>query len=637
MPRFRLTYFVLLLIFHLGFIAPTPLIANQNEAASDTTSQVQKDSVNIVTKLNEQIGNVQAIDSIAKVLLQFARNKKQTYVLEDTYWYNLSKVNFMSGQLDQSFAAADSGLLLNKKSGNTYRSAKFYNLKASVFSYQQKYEKAIELFKTSLKIVEDHDDLHTAALVKNNIANIFFGLSDYRSAYTYSQESYTQLKLENDTVNLPAVAGVAAISAFKIKDTEQGKSLAEESLKLSKRYKNPVGLIVANHSYGELYSLQEKYDSAVVYFNNSLQFSEQFRQAHFIMLNKIGLQHSYLKLIDYTKSIDYGLQALAESNSLENQNTLYSINKNLGYAYAGLKKYDKAYSHMQLAHEYYIQSAGIENQKAINELLIQYDTEKKEKLLAENKIEIIENENKLIKRNQWITLLSGLTVALLLLYIIYVRNQKQKMAALKLEQEQQLSEATLKAEEIERERIANELHDGMASSITGIKIKLEDLISEQNKTQLEPLISQLKTLHEETRRISHNLMPLNIDSSNWIDRLQLYCNENSHSKFRILFKNNCTTRINLESKVALTLFRITQELIHNVQKHAKTDFCHVQLSNLNNSLCISVEDEGIGFHPESQEGIGLSSIRKRLAMLEGELEIESKTGRGTLITIEIKR
>jgi two-component system, NarL family, sensor kinase len=635
MPRFHLNNSIWLLILSLFIRIPSYL--NANADTQKQKIQLQKDSSQIVNKLNEHIGKLPAIDSVRLDLLNFAKKNKEHYVLEDTYWYNLSKVYFMSGQLELSFASADSGLVLNKNYGNTYRSAKFYNLKASVFSYQQKYEEAIELFKTSLKILEDNNDQHTAALVKNNIANIFFGLSDYQSAYDYSQESYTQLKLENDTVNLPAVAGVAAISAFKIKKTERGKSLSEEALALSKKYSNPVGLIVANHSYGELYSLQQKYDSAIVYFNNSLAYSEQYRQAHFVMLNKIALQHSYLKLIDYKKSIDYGLQALAESNTLENQNTLYSINKNLGYAYAGMRNYGKAYNHMQLAHEYYIRSAGIENQKAINELLIQYDTQKIEKQLAEKKIENIENENKLIKRNQWIIFLTGLIIALVLLYIIYIRNQRQKLLALKLIQQEQLSEASIQAEEIERERIANELHDGMASSITGIKIKLENIINKQNETQLLPLVEQLKSLHEETRRISHNLMPLNINSTNWIDRLRLYCQENSHSKFRIIFSNNGSEGDNIDAKVAITLFRITQELIHNVQKHANTDFCHVQISDLENCLCISVEDEGIGFSPESKDGIGLSSIRKRLAILKGELEIDSKQGQGTLITVEIKR
>ena len=614
---------------------------NANLKGSDLQTKPAKsyeaDSIFIVNEFTKHIGNSAGIDSVKGVLWEFATSKTPQYILEDTYWYNLSKVQFISGQLDNSFASADSGLDLNRRQGNRYRSAKFYNLKASVYSYQQKYEKAIELFKTSLEILESHKDYHTSALIKNNIANIFFGLSDYESAYGYSVASYRQLKSEGDTVNLPAVTGVAAISAFKLHKTKIGKSYSEEALALSLRYSNPVGLIIANHSYGEYYSLQEKYDSAVVYFNKSLAYSEQFRQAHYIMLNKIALQHSFLKQIDYKKSIEYGLQGLKESNSLENKNTLYSINKNLGYAYAGLKQYDKAYHHIQLAHEYYIQSAGIENQKAINELLIQYDTEKKEKQLAENKIVIIEKENTLIKRNQWITLLSGLMVALVLLYIIYIRNQRQKLLLLKRTQEQELTEASVQAEEIERERIANELHDGMASSITGIKIKLEDLINDENKSQLAPLVDHLKSLHEETRRISHNLMPLAINSTNWIDQLKLYCQENSNARFRILFTNNSRTAGSIDIKVALTLFRITQELIHNVQKHANTDFCHVQISDLENSLCISVEDEGVGFNTDSKEGIGLSSIRKRLAILGGELAIESKPDQGTLITLEIKR
>ena len=622
-----LSYLVSILILLPSWLASNPTEGN---------NQLKLDSTKVVLELNQVIGNLNGIENIKSGLLKFSRSNANAYILEDTYWYNLSKVYFLSGQLESAFASADSGLVFSKKNKNEYRSAKFYNLRASVFSYQQKYLKAIEEFKTALKIVENYKDQHTAALIKNNIGNIFFGLSDYQSAFEYSQESYNQLKSEKDTVNLPAVAGVAAISALKIKKAELGKLLAKESMSLSERYKNPVGLIVANHSFGELFSSEVKYDSALVYFNKSLELSEKFRQANFVLLNKIGLQHSYLKLIDYKRSIAIGIQALEESKQLGNENTLYAINKTLGFAYAGNRDYANAYNHMQLAHEYYIKSAGIENQKAINEILIKYDSEKKENEIANNKIEIIEKENSLIRRNQWITMLSAILLILILGYALYYRIQKQRINQLKKEQEAELMESVIQAEEIERERIANELHDGMASSITGIKIKLEEFARSSENDKLIPLVAQLTLLHEETRRVSHNLMPLNINGNNWAERISNYCLENSNSQFKIKFSNNLKHIPEIEVNTASILYRITQELIHNVMKHAKTNFCYVQLSEIPKGICVSVEDEGVGFKEGSQEGIGLSSIRKRMNILNGELEIDSKNNHGTLVTIRIK-
>jgi signal transduction histidine kinase len=622
-----LSYLISILILLPSWLASNPTEGN---------NQLKLDSTKVVLELNQVIGNLNGIENIKSGLLKFSRSNANAYILEDTYWYNLSKVYFLSGQLESAFASADSGLVLSKKNKNEYRSAKFYNLRASVFSYQQKYLKAIEEFKTALKIVENYKDQHTAALIKNNIGNIFFGLSDYQSAFEYSQESYNQLKSEKDTVNLPAVAGVAAISALKIKKAELGKLLAKESMSLSERYKNPVGLIVANHSFGELFSSEVKYDSALVYFNRSLELSEKFRQANFVMLNKIGLQHSYLKLIDYKRSIAFGIQALEESKLLGNENTLYAINKTLGFAYAGNRDYANAYNHMQLAHEYYIKSAGIENQKAINEILIKYDSEKKENEIANNKIEIIEKENSLIRRNQWILMLSAILLILILGYALYYRIQKQRINQLKKEQEAELMESVIQAEEIERERIANELHDGMASSITGIKIKLEEFARSSENDKLIPLVAQLTLLHEETRRVSHNLMPLNINGNNWAERISNYCLENSNSQFKIKFSNNLKHIPEIEVNTASILYRITQELIHNVMKHAKTNFCYVQLSEIPKGICVSVEDEGVGFKEGNQEGIGLSSIRKRMNILNGELEIDSKNNHGTLVTIRIK-
>ena len=78
---------------------------------------------------------------------------------------------------------------------------------------------------------------------------------------------------------------------------------------------------------------------------------------------------------------------------------------------------------MQLAHESYIGFAGKENQKVINEILIKYDTEKKEKELIVSKNEINENENKIFRRNQWILLLSSTLIILIFIYLFYRRIQ----------------------------------------------------------------------------------------------------------------------------------------------------------------------------------------------------------------------
>lgn len=353
------------------------------------------------------------------------------------------------------------------------------------------------------------------------------------------------------------------------------------------------------------------------------------------MLNKIGLQHSFLKLINYEESIAYGLQAMEESNKLENENTLYAIYKNLGYAYAGKSDFKKAYKHMQLAHESYIGFAGKENQKAISEILIKYDTEKKEKELIVSKNIIIENENKIFKRNQWILVLSVVLIILIFVYLFYRRIQDQKLKQIQQEENSKRLQASIEAEEKERERISNELHDGLASSITAVKIKLENIKHHNNIDEIATLINQLAAIHDETRRVSHNLMPININETNWAERIKTYCKENSDNRLRIHFSDNMSKQVPLAPQKSVIVYRIVQELLHNARKHSQSAVCFVQIVETNSGVLISVEDEGIGFNPDEVNGQGIESIRKRMRLINGNLEIESGLNRGTLITIEL--
>lgn len=590
------------------------------------------DSIQIEQSILSSIGNPLKLDSLESVLLP---EVKKGYVLEDTYYYNLSKARFLSGQLDMAFDAAKEGIKLSKANKKTFQTAKFYNLQASVYAYKKDNQKAIRTFKTSLKILEDAGDNYTAAQVQNNIANIFFGLYDYKSAYKYSKLSYDQLSQMKDTVHLPGVTGIFAVSAVKLKRLVEGKKLADKALRLSTKYKNPIGLIVSNHSLGELYHKDKKYDQSIASFSESLRLSEMYRQSHFVMLNKLGLLRTYVEAKEFQKAIEIGEQALVETKDLKNENTLYSIHKHLGYAYSGAGQKEKGFNHLKLGHELYIKNSGVENQKAINDILIKYDTEKKEKELIASRLENLESQNKSYKRLQWIIILGTVLALVLLSYFFYNRLQKQRLQQLQKEQESKRLIAAVLAEEKERERISSELHDGMASTITGIKMKLEDLSMEDSDSKLKPLVNQLQNLHDETRRMSHNLMPLGLNSENWTERLAEYCRENSSGRFKIQFSNNLQKNVSLDPSVSILLYRSVQELIHNAQKHAQSPLCTVQVSQLAEEVIISVEDEGQGFDVQKSKGQGLESMRQRLQEIGAEMEIDSKVGEGSMISLSL--
>lgn len=141
---------------------------------NSTAENFEKDSLEIVNKFQACIGKPAQIDSLRRNILISFKGQKDFEALKDVYWFNLSKSLFYSGLLEEAEIAIDSGLSKYNLNSPEYEVSKFYNVKASILSYRKDYENAILYFQKALKILEDNKDVHTAALIKNNIANVFF-------------------------------------------------------------------------------------------------------------------------------------------------------------------------------------------------------------------------------------------------------------------------------------------------------------------------------------------------------------------------------------------------------------------------------------------------------------------------------
>ncbi|MCG8574986.1 MAG: sensor histidine kinase [Flavobacteriales bacterium] len=598
-----------------------------------TNTQAQ-DSADVANHFQQLLSAPQAKDSVLAVLDE--KSADFTEKSWDSYYYHYSKFLFVTRDFEGSAEIAREGLKLYGENSMKAELAKFYNILGSIAAFSGDYKTCIEHYNQAIRLLELHKNYMGSALIKNNVANIFFSLRDYESAYKYAQSSYQYLKSVADTVHLPSITGIAAISAIKIEEQEQGSILAEEGLELSKKYNNIIGLIVGYHAKGELEQLKENYAAGVEHFQMSLELSNQYRQPHYALLNKMALLHAHLHLENYDLAVEYGQQAWEETKDQKNDNLLYSVNKNLGYAYAGQGKFEQAYGHLYDAHNQYIEVSGEETKKIINDILIKYETEEKEKELAQKKLEVAESENQIQKQNAWIILLSASLIVIVLLYFLYRNRQKQKMLRFKEQQEKKLLQYAIQGEERERKRLSYELHDGIASALTGIKLQLAQNADEES-TDFSKVIEQINNLHEDTRRISHNLLPHNFEQEDLVEVIHHYCLENSSEKLRLSLSDNRNgQKTKIHPQQALILYRVFQELINNVRKHAQASSCMVQTALVADEFVLSVEDDGIGFDAKSATfQQGLKSIEERIQELDGSFEVESSPGKGTLAIIRL--
>jgi signal transduction histidine kinase len=205
------------------------------------------------------------------------------------------------------------------------------------------------------------------------------------------------------------------------------------------------------------------------------------------------------------------------------------------------------------------------------------------------------------------------------------------------------------AQETERRRLSSELHDELGQSLTALKLQLRSIANKLRKDQpglrqdCAHMLEYINEVVENVRRLSHDLSPSLLENLGLAAGLRHLLN--SFQKFYQI-EENLEELEEIETlltpQVQIHLYRIFQELLTNIEKHAQATKVTVNVTRRGNTLIISVADNGRGFPPDAalefsyeNPGIGLSAINERLLMLGGQLEIASQENGGSRIQITI--
>ena len=209
-----------------------------------------------------------------------------------------------------------------------------------------------------------------------------------------------------------------------------------------------------------------------------------------------------------------------------------------------------------------------------------------------------------------------------------------------------LSRKLIDAQEAERKRIAAELHDGISSNITAVRLMLERKIAESGHAdhELESIVEMLKMISSDTRRISRNLHPSVLEDIGLVAAFTSVIREFNDLKSGLVLKPSISID---ESKIPpgakLTLFRTLQESLNNIIKHSHADTVDITCGLTNGHLQLIISDNGCGFdvdevlNTKDQEktGLGLLSMKERAEFSNGSFTIESEIGIGTRVCVAI--
>lgn len=200
-------------------------------------------------------------------------------------------------------------------------------------------------------------------------------------------------------------------------------------------------------------------------------------------------------------------------------------------------------------------------------------------------------------------------------------------------------EAVINATEEERSRISKDLHDGIGQQLSALKMSLnnvsQQITDERQRKNVQVISEQFSTSVDEVRQISHQMMPRKLMENGLVEAIEdLLASSFQFSNISYQFEHHkVSNRFN--QRIEISLYRVLQELINNIIKHADATEVAVQLIRTKNTLLLFVEDNGKGMGESSSKGHGLLNIRSRIDMVKGSLNFEPSPNSGTSVSIKI--
>jgi signal transduction histidine kinase len=285
----------------------------------------------------------------------------------------------------------------------------------------------------------------------------------------------------------------------------------------------------------------------------------------------------------------------------------------------GAGRYQEAYAFIDSSY----QLLAKDYQKMNNQAYSESESKFKNQLL-QYQVEIEKQ-----KRNR-LYFIVGAVLLLSALVFLWLQNRNNKRIAREKARQKQISiDAFIEGEEKEKMRIGRELHDGIAQEVVGIKLAMQ-------QQQADPkLIEELTRVSLDIRTISHELMPQTLKMYGLKLAIEDSCQKIlGPSGIHYEISTNLPEE-RLPEKIEITLYRIFQELVHNIIKHSQATEVLVQLRKMSTHILFVVEDNGRGLTEEKTNGIGISNLRSRVQLVEGNLQYDSIENEGTTAIVRV--
>lgn len=556
-------------------------------------------------------------------------------------------------------------------------------------------EQAIKYYKKGLELFQKAPpskgkDLSKARLM-NNLGDLLGASGDFNQANFYLDSSLFIRELHGNLRGIGDSKYNKAILFKRQGNQELSLELFEQALANYQKISYSVGLGRTYLAIGNYHSIKGDYSDALSNYGKALNYSDQlenFDRASIFQDRAI----SYLKLKQYRNAeLDFekALEIFTES---KDEDGLALLLFNYGSFYFDQAIYQQALEKFQECNRHLGSLGDVSTKvelynyfaKAFSELniidssahYIQKYTQLKDTIadtyrdamntqynlaIAENEIQRLNIERAAENQKKMKTFgLIGFGVSWLLLGLAvmgyYLSRQRRRLAekniqlakqeVIELIQEKDLETnyAWMDGVETTRKQIGQELHDSIGSMLSIVKVYFSSLddkmenIRKDNRDKYDKANNLLDEACDKVRKLSHEMTSailVKFGLTNQLETLAQTLRDSGQLKVEL---NTFGLKERLKTQTEFNIYRIIQELVSNVIKHARADKISIQVNRFEDMINIMVEDNGVGFDVEKarqEGGIGLRNVASRVHELEGTLDFDSSPGKGTTVTIDI--
>lgn len=561
--------------------------------------------------------------------------------------YNdIAIAQYYSGDYSNALRNNKAALAIREKLGIKGLLVSSLNKIAIIYQELGKYDTAATYQFKILKLAEELKDDVFIGKTSTNISTLFEKLGNFKEGEFYARKALVSGKKANDNSAI-ARAYVNIGEVFKQKNNyDSAASYLEMAGVLFEKDDDQVALMGAYNNIGFLKTSLGKINESLQYHQKAYTIAGLLQNENKQAACATNIGEDLIRLGRVSESFPYFVQAKKTALQENNLDVLRDVYNDLSNYYFLTQKADSAFHYQSLYKSIVDTIFSTNSSKQINELQTQYETEKKEQQIAllnkENTIQKLTiNKNRIYIAVALIVLFAGLGFAYLL-YNRYKIKQNIKLQQEVMRQQEIATEAVIEAEENERKRIARDLHDGVGQMMSAAKMNLSLLnnykgMDPAEKTAYEKAMALVDESCKEVRSISHNMMPNALIKMGLASAVRNFIEQIESPSLKVqLYTEGLNESLNKNTETVL--YRVLQECVNNVIKHAAASNLDIALIKDETGINATIEDNGKGFDTSDKNkfaGIGLDNIQKRINFLKGQIEWNSKPGNGTLVAIHI--